>query len=122
MYENKSGTSNPFEKKFDTILEGPSFMKTVPFSIVATISGILGIAVASCMIYRAKLHDALVLSAVCILMIYVVDFLTIVLFGVMLKNNYMAVDVVGTYSIIRIYCLIFSKGVLCLIYFVFSER
>ncbi len=94
----------------------------VLFSMAATISGILGIAVASCMIYRAKLHDALVLSAAYILMIYVVDFLTIVLFGVILKNNHMAVDVVGTYSIIRIYCLIFSKEVLCLVCIVLSRK
>lgn len=49
------------------------------FTVAATVAGIIGIAVAACVICRIRIFDALVLSAFYLLLIYSIDFLSMAL-------------------------------------------
>lgn len=92
------------------------------FSIVATVTGILGMAICACVIYKVKLHDALVLSVAYMLLLYILDFLSIAIFGMILRNDQIVVDVISSFSIMRVYYLVLSKFLLSGVCYFLSRK
>lgn len=91
------------------------------FSVSVTVIGLIGIVISSCLIYKIKLIDSAALTGVYLLIVYIIDFLSITLFGVITKDTQFAVAVTEDLSYLRLYCLIFGKIFLCVVY-LFLER
>lgn len=92
------------------------------FSIAATITGVVGMAICARVIYKVKLHDALVMSAAYILLLYILDFLSIAIFGMILHKDQIVVDVISSFSIMRVYYIILSKSLLSAVCYFLSKK
>ena len=91
------------------------------FTVLATVAGIIGIAIAACVVCRARIFDALVLSAFYLLLIYIIDFLSMALLGIVLQKKDIAEYLTGDFSLIRIFYVIFSKGLLFAVYSILAK-
>lgn len=91
------------------------------FTVAATVAGIIGIAVAACVICRIRIFDALVLSAFYLLLIYSIDFLSMALLGVVLQKKEIAEYLTADFSLIRVFYVVFSKGLLLAVYSILSK-
>lgn len=91
------------------------------FSVFTTMAAILGFTVSGCMIYKANIIDALVLSVDYIILLYTIDFLTLSLLGVVYGNSQIATDLTNSFSGIRIQLLILSKSLLFITYSVMNR-
>lgn len=94
----------------------------VLFSLVATVTGILGIAICSSAIYKVKLHDALVLSVAYMLLLYILDFLSITIFGMIFQKDQIVSDVISSFSIMRVFYIILSKSLLSSVCYFLSKK
>ncbi len=86
------------------------------FSAFTTMAAVLGFAVSGCLIYKANIIDALVLSADYIILLYIIDFLILSLLGMVYRNSQIAAELTNSFSGLRIQLLILSKSLLFLIY------
>lgn len=92
------------------------------FSFIATMIGIIGIAIGAYMVYRIKWSDALVVSSAYLLLIYIIDFLTISILAMLFGNECFADILTSSYSIFRIGLLVISKSILVAIYWWMTRR
>lgn len=92
------------------------------FSIIVTIFGLVGIALSSHLIYKIKIVDSIALTVVYLLLVYIIDFLSISLFGVVVKDTQFANVVTSRLSYMRLCYLIFDKTLLCIIYVVLERK
>lgn len=91
------------------------------FSVAASIAAIVGYTVSAHLIYKSKVRDAMLVSVDYVIVIYIVDFLILSVFGVVFQENQMAVMLTDSFSFLRIWFLLFSKGILAGIYIIFSR-
>lgn len=92
------------------------------FSVAVTIIGLIGIVIGSCLIYKIKLIDSVALTGVYLLIVYIIDFFSITLFGVMVEDTQFAVAVTTELSYLRLYCLILDKSFLCVVYLFLEKK
>ena len=92
------------------------------FSLAATLVSILGIVINSCIIYKTKVMDSVVLSVGYFLLVYILDFLTVSVAGIVIQNEKFAADVADAFSLERLLYVVFAKGVLFLTYFFFLRK
>lgn len=91
------------------------------FSVVTTMVAIAGYVISTYWIYRVKIEDALLIAFDYVLVVYIVDFLIISVLGAVFRENQMAQILTYSFSAKRILFLVLSKGILALIYVVFSR-
>lgn len=92
------------------------------FSAVTTIVGIMGIVISSRIIYKTKIYDSIALTAVYLLLVYIIDFLSMALFGVVVKDTQFANAVTSELSYARLCYLILDKVLLCAVYFILEKK
>lgn len=92
------------------------------FSAVITIIGIMGIAICSRLIYKTKIFDSIALTSVYLLLVYIIDFLSVALFGVMAKDTQFANAVISDMSYARVFYLILDKFLLCVVYLFIEKK
>lgn len=92
------------------------------FSAIPTIVGIMGIVISSWIIYKTKIFDAIALTAVYLLLVYIVDFLSITLFGVVVKDTQFANVVTSELSYARSCFLILDKTLLYIVYLILEKK
>ncbi len=92
------------------------------FTVLATIAGIVGISIASGVLCKVKIWDAMVLSSIYLLVIYIADFMSITIFGILFQEENMAVYITQSFSAVRVFYLFLSKGILFAAYRVFAKR
>jgi len=92
------------------------------FSVAVTIIGLIGIVISSCLIYKIKIIDSVALTGVYLLLVYIIDFFSITLFGVVIKEPQFAVAVTAELSYPRMYCLILDKAFLCVVYLFLEKK
>lgn len=98
-----------------------SFNQLELFSFATSIVAAVSFAVSAYVIYRRDIGKALVISADYIILIYVVDFLTISILGVIFHEPQMAVRLTASYSLIRVLFLSLSKGILMVLFLFFNK-
>ncbi len=91
------------------------------FSMSATLIGFFGIAIGFHIIYKSKLSDAIVLSAMYFLLVYIVDFLTISILGILFQEDKFATLVAEEFSKTRIVFLFISKFLLAVLIYVIAD-
>lgn len=92
------------------------------FSFVTTVLGIVGIAAGASVIYKIKAVDSIIISAGYVLLIYVIDFLSIALLGLALRDENFASFVTASYSLKRLAHIVLTKTLLFAIYYFFIRR
>lgn len=92
------------------------------FSVAVTVIGLIGIVISSCLIYKIKIIDSVALTGVYLLLVYIIDFLSITLFGVIIKDTQFAVAVTAELSYLRMCCLILDKAFLCAVYLFLEKK
>lgn len=92
------------------------------FSVLNTLIGIMGIVVGSCLIYKIKMADSIALTAVYLLLVYIVDFLSVALFGVAMQDTQFANAMISKFSYARLGCLVFDKMLLCSAYLILDKK
>ena len=91
-------------------------------SVYATVSGILGIAVASSIFSGMKFKDSFILSIVYVIIIYIIDFFSISVLSLVFKNKDFGMQVIQGYSMWRICHLILTKIFLLVMYFLVLKK
>lgn len=91
------------------------------FSVFATVIGILGIALAAQILYQGRIKDTLLLAGVYFLLVYIVDFLTVSVFGMIYQNKHFAASITMGYSMERFWFLLSSKSILVLLSFLITD-
>lgn len=86
------------------------------FSLFTTLVGIVGIALSVKIIYKAKLADALMLSVAYLLLIYVIDFLSMSIWGILSGNEQFGAHVIQNFSVERLYHICLTKVILIVLY------
>lgn len=92
------------------------------FSVTTTIVGIMGIVISSCIIYKTKIIDSFALTAVYLLLVYIIDFLLIALLGLALKDPQFADKVTSEFSYTRVCFLVLDKAFLGVVYLILAKR
>lgn len=87
------------------------------FSGFTTIFVVVVLALMVTVLYKVNIIDALVYMVSYFILIYIVDFAVISLFGVIMKKEDMAGVIAGSYSLIRVVAMSLSKAILSGIYF-----
>lgn len=91
------------------------------FSALATVAGIAGIVISSRIIYKIKIFDSIAFTAVYLLLVYTIDFLSMAFIGVMVKDTQFANVVVSELSYVRVCFLMLAKVFLCLVYVILEK-
>lgn len=91
------------------------------FSALATVAGIAGIVISSRIIYKIKIFDSIAFTAVYLLLVYTIDFLSMTFIGVMVKDTQFANVVVSELSYVRVCFLMLAKVFLCLVYVILEK-
>ena len=86
------------------------------FSILATIFGVISIAACTCLIYKKKIFDSLILSIADILLFYIIDFVSLSILGVITQNGDLANMAIEPFSGMRLCHIFLAKILLILIY------
>ncbi len=91
------------------------------FSAFTTLAAILGFTISGCLIYKANMADALILSVDYIILLYIIDFLILSFLGIVYKNSQIATVLINSFSGIRVQLLVLSKGLLFIIYSIINN-
>jgi len=92
------------------------------FSVFISIYGILGIMMGACMIYKVNPLDSLVLSIFYMVLIYIIDFFSISVFGLIFKEEQFAKIVASAFSKERVCFLMLSKTLLVTVSYIFVKK
>lgn len=92
------------------------------FSVFISIYGIVGIMMGACMIYKVNPLDSLVLSIFYMVLIYIIDFFSISVFGLIFKEEQFAKIVASAFSKERVCFLALSKTLLITISYIFVKK
>ena len=92
------------------------------YSVFTSTVGILGIVISSCVIYGVYFIDSLILTLFYMIILYITDFFSITVFGVIFEEEQYAQLVINTLSYERIYFIVLSKILLSIIICVFMKR
>lgn len=92
------------------------------FSGIAIFIGILGIAIATRLICKVNILDAIIITILWVLLILLTDLLSVSLLGVIFKNQFIAIQVVDSFSVTRLYYIIQCKLILLLMYLGLSRK
>lgn len=92
------------------------------FSVIVTIFGIIGIVISSKIIYKTKSFDSIALTILYLLLVYIIDFLSMALFGLAIKNTQFASVVTTELSYARMCYLILDKTFLIVVYLILKNK
>ena len=92
------------------------------FSMLTTVIGIVGIAITACMIYKLKWVDTFIFATLYLLLIHVIDFLSISSLSILFHDTTFGKKVIESYSNVRLYHILLSKGILLGIYALIVHR
>lgn len=92
------------------------------FILLTTFLGIAGIAAGASVIYKIKVVDSGIISTGYLVLIHVIDFLSISLFGVLLRDENFGRSVIASYSWRRLAHIALTKTLLLAIYCFFIRR
>jgi len=92
------------------------------FSILATIFGVISIAACTCLIYKKKIFDSIILSIADLLLFYIIDFVSLSILGVITQNEDLANMAIEPFSGMRLCHIFLAKILLILIYCVFIKK
>ena len=92
------------------------------FSILATIFGVISIAACTCLIYKKKIFDSLILSIADLLLFYIIDFVSLSILGVITQNGDLANMAIEPFSGMRLCHIFLAKILLIFIYCVFIKK
>lgn len=82
------------------------------FSWGITAVAIVGITISVYVSNKLAISDAFIFATFFYVLVYMVDFLTIAITGIIINQDQIASMIAETYSLLRVYMLIFSKGIL----------
>lgn len=86
-------------------------------SFAGVMAGVIGIAVGAKLLCNVKFWDCFIFSVAYVLLILIVDFFNMSIWGSALKNDQFGVYVAGDYSVWRVWHIISAKATMIVLYF-----
>lgn len=92
------------------------------FSYGITVAALMGITISIYAIYKVSKIDVIIIAAFYYILVYIVDFSTLSVAGLVLKEDQMAQIIAGSFSYLRVYIMAISKTILIFIAFVLTKK